>query len=174
MPPPSVVPTLHLLVGYVGAGKTTLARQLATDGAVRFTLDQWMLDLYDLTPYDDEYGARASRCKEVIWKVAADVLDAGIDVVLDWSQWSRDHRSHWSARGVDRGAQVLVHYIDTPLAESVRRVVARNAALARGTHRIDVEEMQRFAAEFFEAPIVDEGLTLVVHRDTVSSTPRDA
>lgn len=37
-------PTLHLIHGYLGAGKTTFARKLEIDTkALRFTLDEWIV-----------------------------------------------------------------------------------------------------------------------------------
>ena len=50
-------PTVYLLCGLPAAGKTTLAKQLEEkQGAVRFTLDEWMIRLYDYTIFDREYG----------------------------------------------------------------------------------------------------------------------
>ena len=38
---------LILVVGCTGAGKTTYARQLAAElGAVRFSIDEWMMALF--------------------------------------------------------------------------------------------------------------------------------
>jgi AAA domain len=40
-------PTLYLLVGLPGSGKTTLARQLETERyALRLTPDEWMMPLF--------------------------------------------------------------------------------------------------------------------------------
>lgn len=45
---------LHLIVGPVGAGKSTFGRKLSRDvGAVRLTLDEWMATLFG----DDERPA---------------------------------------------------------------------------------------------------------------------
>ena len=56
---------MHLLCGLLGAGKTTYAKQLATDvGGVRFTLDEWMLRLYGLRHDDPRYVARLKPCQE--------------------------------------------------------------------------------------------------------------
>jgi predicted kinase len=52
-------PTVHLLCGLPGAGRTTHARRLAAERpAVRFSLDEWMLRLYRLRYDDPEYAAR--------------------------------------------------------------------------------------------------------------------
>jgi predicted kinase len=155
--------TVHLLCGLPGAGKTTVARRLEAERrAVRFTLDEWMLALFDLTPYDDEYGAQAERVKELIWRTAAGVLALGHDVVLDWSAWSRTARESARQRAEALGADVLLHYVDVPLAVAEERLAARNARGAGGVHRIDLDDLRRFATEVFEGPEPTEAVPIVL------------
>src|SRR5579862_7212051 len=99
--------TVHLMCGLPGSGKTTVARRVEVEqDAFRFTLDEWMLRLFDLTPFDTEYGPAADRVKELIWDTASELVARGNDVVLDWSQWSRELRSGAKARVESMGAAV--------------------------------------------------------------------
>lgn len=157
------VATVHLLCGLPGSGKTTLARRLERDHtAVRFTLDEWMLALFELTPDDDRYGPRADRVKEMIWRMAERVLALGHDVVLDWNQWSRSGREAARKRAAALSADVVTHYIDVPVSVAEERLVARNAAPTVGVHRIDLAELRRFARDLFEPPDAEEEAVLVV------------
>ncbi|MCP5097831.1 MAG: AAA family ATPase, partial [Chloroflexi bacterium] len=79
-------PTVHLFCGLAGAGKTRLAKDIESkQDAVRFTLDEWMIDLYDYSIFDDEYGVCAARVRARIWETAVSLLNLGIDVILDWN-----------------------------------------------------------------------------------------
>ena len=61
------LPTVHLLCGLNGAGKTTYAKRLARHiTAVRFTLDEWMLRLYSRRYDEPEYATQAEVCKALI------------------------------------------------------------------------------------------------------------
>ena len=50
--------TVHLLCGKVGSGKTTFARRLEQNGAVRYSVDDWMLRLYGAHMPRQEFDAR--------------------------------------------------------------------------------------------------------------------
>jgi len=153
--------TVHLLCGLPGAGKTTLAKKLAKKhDAVRFTLDEWMIGLYEYSIFDAEYGEYADRVRERIWETAVDLLRLGLDVVLDWSLWSREKRADLLAKINEVGADHTLYFLNVPLEELRRRLHERNAAHPSRAHQIPIEELERFAP-YFEPPEADEGLNLV-------------
>lgn len=150
-------PTVHLLCGLPGAGKTTHARRLAEEvPAVRFSLDEWMLRLHSPRYDDPAYAARLPACTSLIWDTAVQVLRLGHDVVLDWNQWSRRRRAHWADTTRQAGYQVMLHHVDAPIDVAVARAQARAAA---GSHDID-EAGVRHLAEIFEPPTTDEGIPI--------------
>lgn len=68
-----------------------------------------MLRVHDLRYDDPAYPALADRCKDLIWDTALQVLGAGVDVVLDWNQWSRERRAEWAARARAQGSEPVLH-----------------------------------------------------------------
>ncbi|HEU5043946.1 MAG TPA: ATP-binding protein [Nocardioidaceae bacterium] len=112
MPSRNRAANVHLLAGLNGAGKTTHARRLEREcPAVRFTLDEWMLRLYQRRYDDPEYPDLADRCRGLIWKTAQQVLSTGIDVVLDWNLWSRSRRQIWRDKVESAGHHPVLHYL---------------------------------------------------------------
>ncbi len=160
MPTDRPGPTVHLLAGLNGAGKTTHARTLEREaGAVRFTLDEWMLALYRL-PYDDpRYADLAQRCTDVIWTTARQVLSAGVDVVLDWNLWSRDRRQAWRERAEAAGCRPVLHYLPVPLDTAIARAEGRARAGIAGAHVLNADAVRHLAA-LFEEPTEDEGVEI--------------
>jgi predicted kinase len=153
-----VIPTVHLLCGLPGSGKSTVARQIVDQHrAVRFTLDEWMLRLHGLAHDHPDYGTKAAECRELIWDTAADVLRAGTDVVLDWSQWSREQRAACKERAEAGGWQLVLHYIDVAPEIAITQAASRTAA---NTHRID-EAAVRQMVELLEPPSSDEGIEII-------------
>lgn len=52
----STKPVAHIVIGFIGSGKTTFARKLEREtGAVRFTKDEWMVRLFGNTPPKDTF-----------------------------------------------------------------------------------------------------------------------
>lgn len=148
------------MVGLPGSGKTSLALALAEEhGAVRFTLDEWMLRLHGLSFDDPAYGELASRCQELIWDTAQQVLSAGADVVLDWSMWSRERRRLWSARVINAGCRVVVHHVATSSEVAAERAGRRAGPYSHQIKPSDVTHM----VGLLEPPDATEGFELVVH-----------
>jgi predicted kinase len=102
------VTTLFLTVGLPGAGKTTRARQLATEhSALRLTPDEWMIPLFGEPMADGKRDVLEGR----LLSLALEALRLGTNVVLDFGCWSRDERSsiRWLAKSV--GASCLLVYL---------------------------------------------------------------
>ncbi|HET7559045.1 MAG TPA: ATP-binding protein [Limnochordia bacterium] len=151
---PIRTPTLFLICGLPGAGKTTLARRLERERpALRLTPDEWLMELYG----DDR--AKVDPAREAIealqWGVALRALALGVDVVLDWGVWSRRERGALRAQAEAVGAQVELCYLEVPRAELWARIAARNAARPAGTFHIDKAEFESWW-DLFEPPATDE------------------
>jgi predicted kinase len=154
-------PRVHLLCGLVGAGKTTYARRLACEvPAVRFSLDEWMLRLYELRYDDPRYVSRLDGCTSLMWDTAKQVLGLGHDVVLDWNQWSLERRSAWRSRAESAGYGVVLHHVDVSLDTAIRQTLARAAENVTGTHHIDEAAVRHFST-IFQRPSLDEGIEIV-------------
>ena len=154
-------PTVHLLCGYNGVGKTTYAKHLEKVlPAVRFSLDEWMLRLYSDLSFDSAgYGSRAEICKDIIWGAAQQVLLCGVDVVLDWNQWSRSRRATWRDNVLNAGFTPTLHFIDMPLETALERAAQRVAKRSPGSHELTHEDI-RHLAKIFERPTGDEGMQI--------------
>lgn len=150
------MPTVYLLCGLPTSGKTTLAKKLSEEKrAVRFTLDERMLSQYDLTIFDEEYGHRALEEKQKIWLEAQEHLSQGVDVVLDWSLWSREARAEWVEKIRAAGHDYRLYYLNAPLQMLRDRLANRNSSGTRSVHVIPLEEFDRFAP-IFEPPSDEE------------------
>ena len=116
---------LILTCGLPGTGKTTLARQLATDrGAVRFSKDEWLWALGS-SPWDRPTG---EKLEHELWRCAQEILRLGLSVVLDFGLWARIERDEMRSVARDIGVGVELHYLDAPTDELWRRIEARNSA----------------------------------------------
>lgn len=61
------IPTAHLVFGFLGAGKTTLAKRLERQHrAVRFTPDEWMARQFGEDPLADIFEEKATAILEVM------------------------------------------------------------------------------------------------------------
>lgn len=156
--------TLHFFCGKIGAGKSTLAAQLATQpNHVLIAEDTWLSKLYagEMNDFAD-YVRNTQRLRDVMAPHIASLLTLGLSVVLDFQSNTLATRK-W-ARGVfdAAGAPHQLHWLDLPDEECRRRMHARNAA---GTHpyQLTDADFDKITAYFF-APREDEGFAIVQHR----------
>lgn len=146
------MPTLYMLCGLPGSGKTERAKELEAAGkGVLLNADSWVSRLY---PDDAEAAARDERkflVHQLQWEVVEWLLTRGIGVVLDWGVWSREERDRYRHRARQLGADVETIFLDAPLATLHQRVADRNRDLPPGTFHISAEELDEWAA-IFEPP----------------------
>jgi predicted kinase len=126
------MPTAHLVHGYLGAGKTTFARQLEADlPAIRFTHDEWMSRLYGTDPPLEHFATYHRN----VWSLMQDTwvrcLALGLDVVLDMNFWRRSDRDAARSAVAGLGATCKLYDLKCSESETWRRIDARNNKFGR-------------------------------------------
>lgn len=146
------MPTLFLMCGLPGSGKTTLARRLEREhAALRLTPDEWLAALA-LDPFDE---AKRAAIEAIQWQVAARALELGANVVLDFGFWSRRERDEFRARAALLGASAEVRFLDAARSELSTRLARRNAAPPAGSVRVTEAQLDEYLSSF-EAPGPEE------------------
>ncbi len=155
------MPTVHLICGSIGAGKTTYAKALAKRiGCVLFSTDDWMSNLFVAEPGEQvslKWAVdRTARCEKQIWAVAEQLLALGSDVVFDVGLSTRDHRDRFRTHAAQLMVDSKLHYLDVDVSSRFERVRQRNAARS-GAFAFDVTDaMFQFMENAFEPPSDDE------------------
>lgn len=152
-----MAPTLHVIFGPSGAGKTTYAHAFARrEKAVAFILDDWMAKLFapDM-PEPIEYEwmiERVQRCEAQIWSTAAGVLAAGTSVILDIGLMRKADRERVREIAAATDLPLQFHFV-TASAEARRARVADRNVVRGENFAIEVTPaMFDFIEGVFEAP----------------------
>ena len=122
---------VRLVLGPVGAGKSTFARRLARErGGIHLALDEWMTSLFSpdrpVAGVLCWYTERAARCLDQIWRVAQQIAATGTDVVLEPGLLRREERFAFFARVDAAEVKLTIHVLDAPRHVRRRRVERRN------------------------------------------------
>jgi predicted kinase len=155
------MPTVHLICGSTGAGKTTYASALGDRvGGVRFSTDEWMTNLFLADRPEPLTFAwaieRTVRCESQMWAVASQLLARRIDVIFDVGLSKREHRERFRTRAAQAGAACKLHYLDVDAETRRERVRRRNDQVSRVAPFVVTDEMFDWMERWFEAPDDDE------------------
>lgn len=149
--------TIHLVIGPVGAGKSTFVQRLCREhGAQPLLLDEWMAVLFrpdrpatGLMPW---YAERVQRCLDLIWTLTERMLDAGTDVVLEIGLIQRAEREHFYSR-VDGAERALrVYLLDAPREVRRERVERRNRERGATFAMVVPPEIFELASDLWQPP----------------------
>lgn len=158
-------PTLHMVCGKIGSGKSTLCARLADQPAsVLVSEDDWLSALYgDQMQTPRDYLRCAARLRSIMGPHASDLLRAGLSVVLDYPANMVETRAWMRGIFEAAGAEHRLHVLDVPDAVCLARLHARNA---QGDHPFAATEAQ-FAqfAKYHAPPMPEEGFTIIRHGD---------
>jgi predicted kinase len=156
-------PTLYLLCGKIAAGKSTLARRLATRPAtLLISEDHWTSTLFadDLKTIDD-YTRYSARLRAAMAPHVVDILRQGLSVVLDFQANTVRVRSWMRLLINQSGAAHELHLLDVPDTICKQRLRERNAG---GEHPFQVSEAEYdLFTSYFVPPAPSEGFKIIVH-----------
>ena len=147
-----------LICGKLCSGKTTYAEALcACHKAALLSVDEIMLALFGQHAGDkhDEY---TQKIKAYLFGKSLKLLDAGVDVVLDWGFWTRADRSDAKTFYGMHQIPCELHYIDISGDVWRARLDQRNRAVLSGeanAYFVDDNLAAKFHA-IFEPPEKEE------------------
>lgn len=123
-------PTVFLLVGITGSGKTTYAQELERRGTWRLSVDEEVHRLhgrYGVDYHESEYFEKERPVVEEVYRQLAGLVAAGHDVVLDYGLWLRSAREAAKKLVEEAGGRWRLIYFKVGRDELLRRLAARNA-----------------------------------------------
>jgi predicted kinase len=154
-------PMLHFMCGKAGAGKSTLAKKIASaEKAFLISEDIFLTRLYGLEMKSfDDYLVFSKRLKTVIEPLVTDLLFAGHSVVLDFPANTMKSREWFRSIFSYANASHQLHFIDIPESICLERIAERNVNLPEGSHQLTVDQFN-YITSFFEAPRSFEGFNI--------------
>jgi predicted kinase len=153
-------PIVYLLCGFIGAGKTTFARELEMrTGAVRITKDEWLIQLIGNDPTIEGYADYDHRVVGLSRNVAFQLVEKGIDVILDEGIWAKEERTMMRGKFEGMDPEVVLYYLDTPIETIRERVARRSADPPQDSFRIS-ETLLDYYLPYWQPPSEDEGYVL--------------
>ncbi len=144
--------------GKICSGKSTYAEEMRKKyKGVLLSVDEITLALFGQHTGDkhDEYVARA---EEYLFHKSLEILENGIDVILDWGFWTKAERIAAKEFYDSRNIRSEFHYTDIAEDEWLRRLDKRNKAVLSGeasAYYVDENLAKKFGS-IFEKPDEDE------------------
>ena len=163
-------PTLYLLIGYPGSGKTTVARIIhEATGAVHIWSDAERHKMFGQPTHSEE---ESKKLYDVLNKRTEELLAEGKDVVFDTNFNFLEDRRKLREAARHQGAETVVVWVVIPEPLARHRAVDRGLK-RNGYHtRLTEAEFDRFVSKL-EPPLADEKIIkidgLKLDRPTVLS-----
>lgn len=145
------MPKVILICGKICSGKSTYARLLCRQNrAVLLSVDEIMLSQFGqhCGERHDEY---AERTKNYLFDKSVELIDCGINVVLDWGFWTKESRNTAKTFYKARNIECEFHYIDISEEMWQTYLKKRNNAVTEGetlAYFVDDNLAAKFNAHF--------------------------
>lgn len=154
-------PTLHFMCGKAGAGKSTIAKNIASaEKAILISEDIFLSRLFgpEMKSFDD-YLVFSKRLKTVIEPLVIEMLLAEHSVVLDFPANTVKSRDWFRSMFSCASASHQLHFVDTPDLICLERIAERNIDRPEGSHQLTVDQFN-YITSFFESPKSSEGFNI--------------
>ena len=155
--------TLHLLVGKICSGKSTLAASLGrSTKTVIIAEDEWLSTLFRDEMHDiGDYIRYSARLRTILEPHLITLLRSDLSVVLDFQANTLEMRA-WM-RGIYEAANCAhqLHYLVSSDEDCKKRLHNRNA---EGDHPFSATDDQfDLITSYFVPPSPEEGFDIIVH-----------
>lgn len=152
-----------ILSGKICSGKSTYSENLKNQiNGVVLSLDDMMLSLFDEF-LGDKHDDIAEKCSKYLYDLATKIINAGTNVILDWSPWSVDGRKKMVENIKAKNIDVELHYIKVNEATWNAQIEKRNQLVKEGKSKAYYvcENLKEKADKAFEEPSDDEDFILI-------------
>jgi len=164
------MPTIYLIHGLPGSGKTVFARRLAAEtGAVLLNHDAIRTAVFGFDPPKEGFEECTERIHELIWTLTEKFVRHGVDVILDHGFWSRAERNEARVRSRSFGADPRFYRMVCPDAIADARVLKRNEAAEPGTLYVPPGALEVFRARF--QPMGADEESIPIRTDSFNKLP---
>ncbi|MGW4160023.1 ATP-binding protein [Streptomyces sp. SS162] len=147
-------PTVFLLVGLTGSGKTTYAQQvLEPQGAVRLSVDEVVFERHGRYGVDypgNTYFEKEAPVVAELHKRLAEFVAEGRHVVWDHGLWPRKDRDAMKTLVESAGGRWRLLYFPVARDELLRRLTERNERGDANSLMVTPEALDDFFARFEE------------------------
>lgn len=142
-------PTVYMMLGLPGSGKTTYSKKLEGQlGVTRFSLDEEYSKLGgDLNSHkwNEQIAEEAST---LIKSRVKELVGGNESVILDFCPWKREERSRYRDFVESLGANCHIYYFEVPMAELNQRLLNRNSNPTEDDHIVTPDMMDAFLKRF--------------------------
>jgi predicted kinase len=148
-------PTIYLVCGLGGSGKSTYAGRLAESGLQKFSIDEYVYSKYgrDIVNLPEhEYLEHYRTAKIELDKKLAIAIKKNKSVVVDYGFWRRSSRDFYKKLVEDNGGQWKLIYLKASPEVLVKRLRERNKQTHANAFPVTEEKLQEYI-ERFEEPM---------------------
>lgn len=141
-------PTIHLIHGFIGFGKTTFAKKLEKEAnAIRFTHDEWLHHFYGPKDSDDFYE-KSDKINSFMEKMQDKLLGLGQNVIIDSGSWSRKERDKIRKKAKKINANMILYSIECPIDIALERTTNRTKNTPDDSMHISKEVFNELLKKF--------------------------
>lgn len=153
---------LFFFCGKMGAGKSTKSKLVASENcAALISEDEWLAAHYpDQIKTFDDYIKYSGLIKPFVKKHIQDLLNLGLDVVMDFPANTVKQRAWFSSLCEEIGCDHELWYLNTSDEQCLRQIGQRRIEQPERA-RFDTEEVFHHVTQFFEPPTPNEKINIV-------------
>lgn len=150
--------TLHIIQGFLGAGKTTFSQKLAMEiNAVHLNPDEWCVKLFSKQEYEQNWEKCFTQIREILWEKNKAYLLNGTDVIFDSGFRDKESRLYAQSIAIECGAEFKHYYIYVPDDIAKQRIAMRTGKIAENNLK-----NYNLIKKLFAEPDADE-MAIVIH-----------